>query len=235
MKKIISSLLLLTAALGSFSVQAQTADEIVNKHVEAIGGKDKIKQVQSLYMEGTMQVMGNESPTKITLLAGKGYKTETDFNGQKMVQCVTDKGGWAINPMNGGSAEAMPEEQYKAGIEQLDPGGALYDYAAKGSTVELVKKDNKEYILKLVTKDKVTSTYFVDAATFLLSKMVRKANVMGQEVEMTVQLSDYKKTDIGFLIPFAINTDLGQFQLSTTITKAAVNQAVDPAIFTMPK
>ncbi|MEP6725911.1 MAG: hypothetical protein ABJC98_08855, partial [Bacteroidota bacterium] len=100
MKKIISflSLVLFIAAV----LHAQTADEIVNKHIDAIGGKDKIKQITSVYLEGTTQVMGNENPTTITILNGKGYKSESDFNGQKAIQSYTDKGGWSVNPMGGG-------------------------------------------------------------------------------------------------------------------------------------
>src|SRR3978361_297906 len=101
MKKIIFSVFAVTTLLSAARLQAQTADEIVNKYIEAIGGKDKIKQVNSVYLEGSVQVMGNESPTTVTILNGKGYKSESDFNGQKIVQCFTDKGGWSINPMGG--------------------------------------------------------------------------------------------------------------------------------------
>ena len=92
---------------------AQNVNEIVNKHIEAIGGKDKIENMKSLYTEGVMSVMGNEAPMKITILNGKGFKSEVEFNGQKIVQTITDKGGWAINPMTGSTtAQAVPEEQY---------------------------------------------------------------------------------------------------------------------------
>ena len=235
MKKIVSGLFITAILMSATSLKAQTADEIVGKYIDAIGGKDKIKQITSLYLEGTVQVMGNDNPTRITLLNGKGYKTETEFNGQKMVQCYTDKGGWAINPMAGGAAEAMPDEVYKAGKEQIDVGGALYDYASKGSTVSLLGKEDGAYKIKLVTKDKEETTYFIDATTYYLSKLMKKGSMMGQEVEVTVKLSDYKKTDIGYLVPFTINTDLGQFSLSTTITKAEVNKAVDATVFVMPK
>lgn len=235
MKKIIACVLIAAASFSAYSVQAQTADEIINKYIDALGGKEKIKQIQSLYMEGTVQVMGNESPTKVTMVSGKGYKTESDFNGQKMVQCITDKGGWMVNPMSGGNAEAMPEEQYKSAKEQLDPGGALFDYAAKGSKVELLGKEGNAYKLKLTSKDKEETTYFIDASSYFLSKMVKKGNMMGQEIEISIQFTDYKKTDFGYLIPFTINTDLGQFQLSTTFKKAEVNKAIDPAVFVMPK
>ena len=43
-------------------VQAQTVDEIIARHIDAIGGKEKLGQVKSLYIENTMDVMGNQAP-----------------------------------------------------------------------------------------------------------------------------------------------------------------------------
>lgn len=235
MKKIISGVIMATVLLGAISVKAQTADDIISKHIDAIGGKDVIKQVNSLILTGTVQVMGNENPTTVTILNGKGYKSESDFNGQKAIQCYTDKGGWAMNPMGGGGAEAMPDDAYKAGKEQINIGGALADYAAKGSTVTLLGKDGNNYKLKLVAADKTETTYFIDASTYYISKVVRKGSMMGQDVEITIQFTDYKKTDIGFVIPYTVNVDYGQFQLAITYKKADVNKTVDPAIFNMPK
>ena len=235
MKKVIPCIFLMTILFSAASLKAQTADEIVNKYVDAIGGKDKIKQINSVYLEGIIQVMGNENPTTVTILNGKGFKSESDFNGQKAIQCYTDKAGWAVNPMGGGNAEPMPEEQYKDGKEQINVGGALFDYAAKGSTVELLGKEGGVYKLKLVSKDKAETTYFIDPSTYYPIKMLKKGNIRGQEVEITIKLSDYKKTDFGYTMPFTIDTDLGQFSLSTTIKKAEINKAVDPAIFIMPK
>src|SRR5262245_57115610 len=121
------------------ALQAQTADEIIARHVEAIGGKEKLSQVKSLYTEITMEVMGNQAPVVEYLLQGKGFKSETEFNGSKIIQCITDKGGWSVNPMAGATdPQAMPEEQYKASKDQIFLGGALVDYAAKGNKVELL-------------------------------------------------------------------------------------------------
>src|SRR5688572_6409440 len=97
------SLFLLTAviSLGFHDIFGQTVDEIINKHIEAIGGKEKVASVKTLYMEGTLDLMGNQAPSITHIVHGKGYKNEVDFNGSKMVTVYTDKAGWTINPMAG--------------------------------------------------------------------------------------------------------------------------------------
>ena len=237
MKQIISGLLLLASFVCLSAVHAQTADEIVSKYVDAIGGKDKISQVKSIYMENNMAAMGNDNPNVINVLNGKGYKSETDFQGQKIIQCYTDKGAWQINPMAGSSAaEAMPADQYNANKELIDVGGNLYDYAAKGSKVELVGKDGGAFKIKLTTKENAEVNYWIDSSTYYITKVVRKGNMMGQEVEITVKLSDYKKTDFGYVIPYSTEMDFGgQFSLTSTIKKVEINKTIDPAIFIAPK
>ena len=42
-------------------IQAQSVDDIINKYVEARGGKEKLNAIKSLYMEGSREMMGNES------------------------------------------------------------------------------------------------------------------------------------------------------------------------------
>ena len=137
--------MLAITVLFASALQAQTVDEIISKHIEAIGGKEKLSQVKSIYSEISMEVMGNQSPVTEYILEGKGFKSEAEFNGSKIISCFTDKGGWAINPMAGATdAQAMPDELYKAGRSQIYVGGALLDYASKGNTVELVGKEDRQ-------------------------------------------------------------------------------------------
>jgi len=236
MKRMKISLLLMTAFFCSLIVKAQTADDIITKSLDAMGGKDKISKVKSLYTEGTIQMMGNDNPSVTTILDGKGMRSEIEFNGQKFIQVFTDKGGWMVNPMMGGAgAQPLPDDAFKAGKGQIYIGGPFYDYAAKGSKVELLGKEGNAYKMKVTTSDNIEATYYVDASTYYITKLVRKGNMQGQEIEVTINFSDYQKTDFGFVVPHTIATDMGNFQLSATISKVVVNKDVDPKIFDMPK
>jgi hypothetical protein len=214
---------------------AQSADEIVAKHLEALGGKEKISQIKSVYQESTMNIMGNEAPNTTYILDGVGFKTEIDMGGQKIVQAYTDKGGWSINPMTGATdPQPIPEEQFKASKGQIYTGGPLYNYAERGNKVEYAGKDGNNHKLK-VTSNGIESTYFIDGSTYLISKAVAKANMQGQDVEITTSFSDYKKTDFGFVMPYAMEVDFGGFQMSSAVKKIEINKEIDPKIFEMPK
>jgi hypothetical protein len=231
----------LAALTVSFAVKAQTADEIVNKHIEAIGGKDKIAAMKSLRIEADMEVMGNQASSNTTIVYGKASLSEIDFGGQKIVNCITiDKGGWLINPLAGQvTAEAMPEETVNAGKSQLYPGGALLNYAAKGNKVELAGQEDvngvKAWKLKVTTKEGSNIVQFIDPTTFYIVKTVTKLNAGGQEIEQGVSFSDYKKTDYGFVAPYTSSIELPQgMTLNVSVKKIEINKEIDPKIFDKP-
>lgn len=231
MKKI-QLLFLPIAVLSISALQAQTVDEIINKHTEAVGGKEKLSQAKSLYVENTMEVMGNQAPSTEYVLEGKGYKSESEFNGAKIINCYTDKAGWMVNPMMGASdPQAMPEEAYKSGKDQIYIEGPLVDYAAKGNKVELLGKENDSYKIKVNDE----TTYYVDASSYYITKTSTKGEMMGQPVEVVVTFSDYKKTDFGIVIPYSKTVDLGGFSLTFKRNKVEVNKEIDPKIFEMSK
>ena len=224
------------AFVTSVSAYAQTVDEIVDKHVTAMGGLDKLKGVTSLVTERSLSVQGMEIPTKTTILVGKAMRTESSVMGNSMIQVVDGTTGWMIRPamMQGtGEPEEMPADQLKQQMGQLDPFGALVNYKDKGNKVELVGKEKVDkadaYHLKVTTKDGQVMDEYIDATTNLVSKV--KTTMNGQEGE--ISFSDYKAVDG---IPFANTLDISSPQgaLTMVTTKITVNPKVDETIFKKP-
>ncbi len=227
-------------SVAVFTGHAQTVDDIISKNIDALGGKDKINAVKTLYIESTVDVMGNQAPSTTYIVSGKGYKNMLDFNGQQIIQCLTDKGGWSLNPLMGQmKPEAIPADQIKSAQSHLDIGGPLLDYAAKGNKVELVGKENVNGApanrIKVTTRDDVQMTVFVDSASSYIVKLVTSMSMGGQQTETTIEFSNYKKTDFGFVYPYSQQLTLPQVTLNITHSKVEVNKPIDPSIFDMPK
>jgi hypothetical protein len=234
----------LVISMTGLAAHAQTIDDIINKNIDALGGRDKINTIKTMYLESSVDVMGNQAPGITYIVSGKGFKTSVDFNGMQIIQCWTDKGGWSVNPLRGQSkAQVMPADQLKAGLSQLDIGGPLMDYAAKGNKVELTGKENINGAtanrISVTTKDNAQLTYFIDSASSLIVRVVSSVFINGQKVESTINFSGYKKTDFGYVFPFSQQMILPQEQqtitLNITNTKVEINKPIDPSVFDMPK
>ena len=241
MKRMKNVLLAVLTVLTSGFLNAQTADEIINKHFDVLGGKEKIAGIKSLYVESSISVMGQEAPAVTQIINGKGFKNEVDFGGQKIIQVYTDKDGWAVNPMMGMTTPtASSEDEVKTNQVNLYVGGLLFDYVAKGNKVELVGQEDvngaKAYKIKATTKDNAETIYFIDPTTYYIIKEIQNVSANGQLAEVVSIYSNYKKTDYGYTIPFSQELTLPQgFTINITTSKVEVNKEIDPKIFEIPK
>jgi hypothetical protein len=229
-----------TALLCSaLSIHAQTADEIIAKHIEAIGGKEKLSAITSVRIESTVQIMGNDAPGSTVIVNGKGFRNESEFNGSKIIQVLTDKSGWAVNPMMGDDPQSLPDDQYKRGKDQIYIIPFL-DYAARGGKAELLGQEKvgtiNAYKIKLTSSDNAATTYYLDPASYYIIQTVKSAEVMGQQVDVITTYSDYKKSDYGWVTPQSTEVSFGsQFSLTMKEKKLEVNPAIDAAVFEMKK
>ena len=229
MKRILFSCLLLTT---TFIVKAQTADEIIASHIAAIGGADAWKKVNSVKLEGTMQVQGATVSMIQTVLHGKGNRQDISVMGMNGYMIVAPTSGWNFMPFNGQTApEALTAEDVAEAQADLDAQGNLIDYATKGHTVEYLGKDDVEgtetHKLKVNLKSGKSETMFFDAKSYLLIRLISTQKANGKEAEVTTNFSNYEKLPEGILIAKSITLPFGEMN----ITKVTINGPVDESIF----
>lgn len=229
MKRILLSLLVLASA---FTVKAQTADEVIAKHITAIGGAENWKKVNSMKMEGILQVQGAEVNVVVTVLNGKGMRQDISVMGMTGYEIVTPTEGWDFMPFQGQTEpEAKTAEELAEAQDNLDAQGELIDYAAKGHKVELIGKEDVEgtecFKLKVTKKGGSVSTLFFDPKTFYIvqSKSTQKAN--GQEMEVTTSFSNYEKLPEGIVVAKSMTLPFGEMNMS----KITVNGPVEESFF----
>jgi hypothetical protein len=238
----IKSIFLLMAACLSFSVSfAQTADEIISKHVTAIGGADNWKKVNSMVMSGSMSMQGTEISMTRSVVHQQGFRNEISVMGMTGYQILTPTEGWNFMPFGGQTApEAMTADDIKESQDDLDVQGSLIDYAAKGHTVEYLGKEEVDgtdcYKIKVTYKSGVTETKFFDPSSYYLIKLISVTKANGQEVETSTIYSNYEKLPEGIVIAKNISLPLGPgMNADFTVSKVEINKTIDPSIFAPSK
>jgi hypothetical protein len=230
--------ILTLAAFSTLFVQvrAQTAEEVINKHFEAVGGKSLLASIKSISVESTVQVQGSDAPSSLTILNGRAYRLESEFNGQKIIQVYTEKGGWSLNPMSGSNdPQPLTSDQFKAGKDQMDIGGPLYNYSGKGNKVEFLGKEEGQFKIKTTSRDNITTFFYIDPQSYLITKSVQNGTMMGQQMQVIRTFSNFQKTDFGYTIPYTTDINYGGgFNLTSNVRKVQFNPDVDPKIFEMP-
>jgi len=230
---------LLTTAIFA---NAQTADEVITKYINAMGGKDKLNSIQSLHFTGISTGQnGNEITTDIWKVNNKLFRRTINFGMGSQTTLITEKGGWQTNFRNGGAFEAMTDQQRNNQLYEIDCAGPLVDYAVKGHKVELAGKetiDGKEcYKIKLTTKEGRELNYYFDATTGYINRLSYKGRgrpgaggAPGEEIEIAVNYTNYDKTPDGYIFPFS-QTITGGFANTMTFEKIEINPKIDDKLY----
>ena len=125
----------------------------------------------------------------------------------------------------------MDAEMVKGMQSSLDIQGQLFNYKEKGSTVELIGKENVEgeecYNIKLTNKTGNVTSYFISTKTHFKIKTSGKSNINGTETELTNTYSNYKQNADGYWFPYTSTNAQG----TTDFSKIDTNIAVDESIF----
>ena len=230
--KIAKTLLVGMMSLSGFFASAQTADEVIAKHVESLGGKDKLAALKSIRMTGSMNAQGTDINLVMSKVHEVGMRMDLDIMGSANYQLMNDKTGWAFFPVMGMTEpKEMEAPQHKTSVNQLDVQGALVNYKDKGTTVELIGKEKVDgadaHKIKVTYKNGHTSTYYIDEKTNRHVKSVSKSVANGNEVETETTFNDFKQNADGYWFPYTITNAQG----TIIFDKIETNVAIDSKLF----
>lgn len=233
MKKILS--LMFIGLMTLSAAQAQTADEIAKKYVNAIGGAAKWKAIDSRKMTITMMTQGIQLPGTIVGDKANRQRVEFNFNGMKIVQAYDGETAWMINPpqgmttptkLTGAQAEGMANNQF------LDD---FIDYAKRGSALELKGDEELEGTtytrVDLTNKDGKSKSYYFDKNTHLIMA-VKEENAFGQST--ITLMEDYQEID-GVKVAMKLSVKVGAIVVQQIkVDKVEHNVALTDDMFAFP-
>ena len=222
------------------AVHAQTVDEIIAKNVQAHGGMEKMKAVQTVRITGQLNAGGiragflqeNKRPDKV--------REEQIIQGLAAIQAYDGKIGWQVNPFGGRlDPELMSQDDIKGLTIDADIDGPLVDYKEKGHKAELVGHDSVEgtdcYKIKLSLKNGDVRYYFLDADSFLELKIETQSSIRGTIQYAETYFGDYEEVK-GLYYSFAFESGAkgDSNRVKFAVDKVEINVPLEDSIFTMP-
>ena len=199
-------------SLAAETEKAPTLDELVTKNIEAKGGADALRALQSLKLTGKLIV--NEGQLQLGYAETKkrpnDVRSEATLQGMTAVEAYDGKEGWRISPFQGRKdPERMSADDVKELLEDAEMDGPLVDWKEKGSTIEYVGREDVDgtdaYKIKITRKNGDINFVYLDPDHFLEIRILTQRVQQGALVETETDLGDYEKIN-GVFVPTSIES-----------------------------
>jgi outer membrane lipoprotein-sorting protein len=205
MKKSIVAFAVLFSS-GFYSI-AQSADEVISKHITAMGGEKALSQIKTLKMSGSINAQGMEFPTSQTMVNKQGMRMDFSVMGMDCYVIVTQKEGWMYIPVQPGmdKVTAMPEEQLKQAQSKLNIQNMWLTDRSAIAKAELDGKDTINSIpclrLKITDKEGFEQIAYFDESTYYLIRTELNVKAGEDSKDISVTFSNFEKQPDGIVIP----------------------------------
>ena len=246
MSQLLLSSLFLLSLLPVLSPRnpVQTADEVIEKHLAAVGGRPALAKLTSRKSTGTVTITTPNGALSgpIEIYAKAPNKTRAHMTLDLSAVGLPDKmvveqkfdgtAGWTLNSMQGNSEIVGNQLQNMRNNVFPSP---LLNYKAAGTKIEVLAKEpvaGKDAIVLLVSpKEGSVARIFFDPETYLIIRTVAKISApeLG-EFEQTNEPSDYRSVD-GIKVPFVVKNTSSVQTLEIRLEKIEHNVPIDDAMF----
>jgi hypothetical protein len=226
---------------------AQTADDLIEKCITALGGRAAFAKLTSQSASGTivLSTPGGDVSGSIEILNAAPNKSRTlikaDLSSLGAGQLVMDQrfdgvSGYVLDSLQGN--HDITGNQLDNMRNGAFPNGLL-TYKKLGATARLGAKekvgDRDAYPVDFDFPSGSVVHQYIDAETYLPIKVVVKVEVpqLGREMEQANELLDYRPVD-GVKVPFQIRSTSAVQNFTITFEHVEHNVAIDQSVFSKP-
>ena len=204
-----------------------SVESVISKYLEAIGGKDKVNEVNAVSMLAEAEVQGMK--LQMVSIQSKPNKQVTMMMmmGNTMMKMVFDGEKGSVSQQ--GVINSLPEDQVEEMINSTLPFeelGWVSDENVKFNSIE--EEDGKTLHVLEVSKNTFVA---YDSETGLKYKQTQIADMPdGSKMPQTTYYDDYRSVD-GILFPYVIRAPIGPQSLDFNVMNISVNPQVSDSDF----
>lgn len=202
--------------------EGMTAATVIDKYIEAIGGKDKVMAVKSVMTVANATIQGNPLVMTTKVAAPNKSSLVVTVMGNTMQKVIFD-GTAGYQEMQGRKMDmqAAQIEEAKASIQPFT------DMSYKNGTLDRIEPiDGVNYY---VIKNGDTEIFY-DMKTGLKSKEVKTVKTPRGDVKVPTTFGNYKEVN-GILFPYAVGTKSGPMDLNFEVKEIKINEGVSDEDF----
>ena len=235
-KKFLSLIMgMLVLIFGLQNLKAQTLEEILSKHIQALGGEEALKAERNSIADVDITVPGGlTGKVKNYFKYPDKFRSEMDLKVMKSLTVYDGEKGW-VQDANGQVRElaGMELEQTKSGL-YFSLYGYLFPERAKGKVEYLGREESggiNYYVVQATPEGCDPVKMFINPETYLIDKTVSKYDI----VVATNYFYDYK--DFGGIkvaTSMVINTGDTTYNIRTTLTNIELNPQLSDDLFKIP-
>ncbi|CAN5172461.1 hypothetical protein BH11BAC6_BH11BAC6_02700 [soil metagenome] len=207
-----------------------SANEIIQKYIAASGGTDELKKINSYTMTGTMDYQGTPLNVSQKMLAPNLESMDIMMNGQTVMREAFN--GTTGYQSQGGNKKEMEssEVSLKQDMKGLFPQLFYNDGSYKLEVAGIEKVGSADaYKINVISAAGNKTTEYYDIATGFLVKEEFVVNSGGQDIQQTIELSNYKKVGnviFPFTLAIAAQTPQGSQEYTIEATEFKLNETV---------
>ncbi|MEJ7770109.1 MAG: hypothetical protein WKF89_19985 [Chitinophagaceae bacterium] len=221
-------------SLHVFSTEGRNVEEVIHNYVLAMGGKERLHSIHSIYTEG-MIIQKNKanSSFKAYALKDKAFHTEVISGTGIAVISFSGKSGWKYDGID--SLHSFTSAGYLLKDQaELDCSGPLVDYITKGHHATLLGTElvaGKDcYRVKLTRKTGQWIEYFIDIHNFLIMRERASIETSSPNHQVvTRDFSNYRLTKDGYVFAYTIKTDAAGTMIM--YNRVELNKPVYPGLY----
>jgi len=244
MKKILTVSLLglfLLSFLASTGF-GQNAQNILNKMIDAAGGRKTLEGIKDTMFSGTMDILQYGISGTVTFYHKEPnkFRQDMEFEGMPSAMTMATDGetAWMTNFQTGGVEDIPASDQVEFNNQALNFGFSWLlssekygiSYTDKGK--ETI--DGKDYlVLEQTAPGDLTTTYYIDPETYLVykSKAMTTDPQMGFQIEQESIMEDYRKVDGIMFAHSVIIYQNGEEFGSMSVEELKFNSGLEDSLF----